>query len=54
MPLTKKNNTHKRAKKMPPTVVVVTKTQVPAKDAIFPEKIKKVKDVLTKAKFRPS
>ncbi len=36
------------------SVVVVTKTSVPLKDAIFPEKIRKVKDVLSKAKFNPS
>jgi hypothetical protein len=36
------------------SVVVVTKTSVPLKEAIFPDKIKKVKDVLAKAKFNPS
>jgi hypothetical protein len=51
MSVTKRNNTHKRAKKTPPTVVVVTKTFHPIEEAIFPEKIKKVKEVLAKSNF---
>jgi hypothetical protein len=54
MSVTKSNNTHKRAKKTPPTVVVVTKTFHPIEEAIFPEKIKKVKEVLAKSNFRAS
>jgi hypothetical protein len=54
MSVTKKDTSRKRAKKNPPTVVMVTKTYHPAKEASFPDKIKKVKDVLTKAGFRPA
>ena len=53
MPITKKNTTHKRARKKAPSVVVVTKTYVPIEEAIFPEKAKKVKEILSKAKFLP-
>lgn len=54
MSVTRKNTTHKRAKKTPPTVVVATKTYHPIEEAIFPEKIKKVKEVFSKSNFRPS
>ena len=54
MPLTKKNTTHKRTKKTPPTILVVKKSYPPIEEAIFPEKIKKVKDVLSKSNFRSS
>jgi hypothetical protein len=53
MSVTKRNTSHKRVKKNPPTIVVVTKTYHPAEEAIFPDKIKKVKEVLTKANFAP-
>ncbi len=49
MSVTKKKNIRQKS-----SVVVVTKTTVPLKEAIFPEKITKVKDILTKAKFKPS
>jgi len=54
MPLTRKNNTHKRTKKTPPTILVVKKTHHPIEEAIFLEKIEKVKDVLSKSNFRSS
>jgi hypothetical protein len=54
MPLTRKNNTHKRAKKTPPAILMVKKSHPPIEEAIFPEKIKKVKNVLSKSNFRPS
>jgi hypothetical protein len=54
MPIAKKNTTRKRARKKAPTVIVVTKTYVPIEDAIFPEKAKKIKEILSKAKFRTS
>jgi hypothetical protein len=54
MSVAKRNTARKRAKKTPPTVVVVTKTYHPTEEAIFPEKIKKVKEVLAKSNFRPS
>ncbi len=54
MPIIKKNTTRKRARKNDPTVVVVTKTYIPGEEAIFPEKAKKVKEILSKAKFLPS
>jgi hypothetical protein len=53
MPVTKRNTSHKRAKKNPPTVVLVTKTFHPAEETHFPEKVKKAKEILTKAGFRP-
>lgn len=53
MPTAKKNITRKRAKKNPPTVVLVTKTFHPVEDTHFPEKVKKVREVLTNAGFRP-
>jgi hypothetical protein len=53
MSVTKKKVTRKRAKKTPPTVVVVTKTFHPKEDTLFPEKVSKVKEVLTKSNFRP-
>jgi hypothetical protein len=54
MPIVKKNTARKRARKNDPTLIMVTKTFVPVEEAIFPEKAQKVKDVLTKAKFRSS
>ena len=54
MSVTNKNTTRKRPKKNPPTVVMVTKTYHPVEEAIFPDKIKKVKEVLSKANFRPA
>ena len=54
MSVTKKHSTYKRTKKTPPTVLVVTKTYHPIEDAILPEKIKKVKEVLSKSNFCPS
>jgi hypothetical protein len=49
MSVTKKKNIRRKS-----SIIVVTKTSVPSKEAIFPDKIKKVKDILTKAKFKPS
>jgi hypothetical protein len=54
MSVVKKNTARKRAKKTLPTVVVVTKSFHPVEEAIFPEKVKKVKEVLAKSNFRPS
>ena len=54
MSVAKRNSTHKRDKKTPPTVVVVTKTFHPIEEGIFPEKVKKVKEVLAKSNFHPS
>ena len=54
MSVVKKNTARKRAKKTPPTVLVVTKTHHPIDEAIFPEKIKKVKEVLAKSNFHHS
>jgi hypothetical protein len=54
MSVAKKNSTRKTAGKADPEVVVVTKTFVPAKEYIFPEKLKKAKEILTEAKFRPA
>ena len=54
MSVVKKNTVRKRSRKGGPTVTIVTKTFVPAEEAIFPEKAQKVKEILTKAKFRPS
>jgi hypothetical protein len=54
MSVTKKNTARKRSRKSNPEIVVVTKTFVPAKEYIFPEKLEKAKEILAKAKFRPS
>jgi hypothetical protein len=53
MSITRKNTSRKRAKKNPPTMVLVTKTFHPAEETHFPEKDKKAKEILTKAGFRP-
>jgi hypothetical protein len=53
MPVIKKNTSRKRAKKNSSTIVLVTKTFHPAEETHFPEKVKKAKEVLTKAGFRP-
>ena len=53
MSITRKNISRKRARKNPPTIVMVTKTFHPAEEASSPDKIEKVKEVLKKAGFRP-
>jgi hypothetical protein len=53
MSIIRKNTSRKRAKKNPPTVVLVTKTFHPVEETHFPEKVKKAKEILTKAGFRP-
>jgi hypothetical protein len=54
MPATKKSNARKptRKKRIPP-VVVVTNTIVPADQTLFPEKLLKAKEILSKTKFLP-
>jgi len=54
MPVAKKNTTRKRARKKASTVIVVTKTYVPMEEALFPENSQKIKEILSKAKFRTS
>jgi hypothetical protein len=53
MPVTRKNTSRKRAKKKAASIVLVTKTFHPAVETHFPEKIKKAKEILTQAGFRP-
>ena len=50
---TKKNATRKKVKKNASTVVIVTKTFHPAEETRFPEKVKKAKEIITQAGFRP-
>jgi hypothetical protein len=50
MSLTKKNTTRKRAKKARSATVAKTYHS----ESLFPEKIKKVKDMLANSDFRPS
>jgi hypothetical protein len=52
MTVTKKNAARKRTPKKGSTVTVVTKTYISPEQAIFPEKTQKVKEILSKAKFR--
>jgi hypothetical protein len=54
MSVTKKNTTRKRAKKTSPTMVLVTKTFHSVDEAIFPDKVKKVKEMLLNSDFRPN
>jgi hypothetical protein len=54
MPVAKKKTTSKRAKKTPPKVMIVTKTYHTNEESLFPEKVAKVKEVLSKSDFRPS
>jgi hypothetical protein len=53
MSTTKRKN-GKRTSKDSTEVVIVTKTLVPIKDTIFPEKLKRVKDFIKKTNWRPS
>jgi hypothetical protein len=53
MSVTKKKATHKRAKKKPPTVIVAAKTNHSAGETLFPEKVRKVREVLTHSNFKP-
>jgi hypothetical protein len=53
MSVTRKIATHKRAKKKPPTVIVATKTSHSAGETLFPEKVRKVKEVLGRSNFKP-
>lgn len=54
MSVAKKKTATKRAKKTPPKVVIVTKTYHHGEETLFPEKVAKVKDMLSKSDFRPS
>jgi hypothetical protein len=54
MSITRKNKTHRRAKKKVPALVVVTKTYHPIEEALFPEKNKKAKEMLENSDFNPS
>ena len=52
MAVTKKSKiTGKSRKKRIPPVVVVTNTIVPAEETLFPEKLKRAQDILSKTKF---
>jgi hypothetical protein len=52
MGLTKKNKVAgKSRKKRIPPVVVVTNTILPAEETLFPEKLKKAQEILSKTKF---
>lgn len=53
MPSTKKKNIQrkKRNKKKTETVIIVTKTIVPANETLFPEKLKRVNALLKKSKL---
>lgn len=54
MPTTKKHSIRKSTrKKRIPRVVVVTHTVVPADQILFPEKLEKAKEILSKTKFLP-
>lgn len=53
MPVKKKKSSRKRVKKNLPPVVVVTKTFHQAEETRFPEKVKKAKEILSEAGFRP-
>jgi len=52
MPI-KKKKTSCKAKKNLSSVVIVTKTFHSAEETRFPEKVKKAKEILTNAGFRP-
>jgi hypothetical protein len=54
MPTARKNITRKKTKKTPTTVVVVTKTYHKAGETLFPEKVAKVKDILSRSDYHPS
>jgi len=51
MSVAKKKTATKRAKKTAPKVIIVTKTY--HEETLFPEKVAKVKEVLSKSDFRP-
>ena len=53
MPVIKMNTPHKKGKKKSQKVVVVIKSFHSAEETGFPEKIKKAKEILTQAGFRP-
>lgn len=54
MPAAKKKNTRKPTrKKRIPAIVVVTNTIVPADQSLFPEKLEKAKEILSKTKLLP-
>jgi hypothetical protein len=54
MPVARKNTVRKKTKKIPPSASVITKSYHPAGSSLFPDKIKKVKEVLSKSNFKPS
>ncbi|WP_229688888.1 hypothetical protein [Puia dinghuensis] len=47
----KKNLAGKSRKKRIPPVVVVTNTILPAEETLFPEKLKKAQEILSRTKF---
>jgi hypothetical protein len=52
MAVTRKNKVQeKRRKKRIPPVVVVTNTFLPAEETLFPEKLKKAQEILSRTKF---
>ena len=52
MPVASKKNIRKsKSKKIDSSTVVVVKTRIAAKDTLFPEKVARAKEILSKTKF---
>jgi hypothetical protein len=51
MPTTKKKNGRKALKKRKSNTVIVVASEIDAKDALFPEKVARAKEILSKTQF---